>query len=237
MKPISLTAKQFIEELTAHQSPSELQKNQRFITELNNSDTKCLGVRMKTIFDTAKAFTLMPVKEIEKLFTNPYYEVRMGAVCIMDFQAKHKTTSEVGKKALFDLFIKNHNRINNWDMMDRAAPHVIGAYLMDKPRKILYKLAKSKNPWERRTAIVSTAYFIKHGETEDTFNISELLVRDTHEYVQTGVGSWIREAGKKDKHRLLMFLDRFADKMPRIMLRYAIEKLDKKEKEKYRSRS
>src|SRR5689334_22516527 len=98
MKPTIVTAKQFIEALTALQSPIEFAKNQRYITELNTTNTKCLGVRMKTIFDTANVFTLMSVNEIEKLFAYPYYEVRMGAVCIMDFQAKHKTTSESGKK-------------------------------------------------------------------------------------------------------------------------------------------
>ena len=115
--------------------------------------------------------------------------------------------------------------MNNWDLVDRAAPHVVGGYLADKPRKILQDLAKSKNPWERRTAIVSTWYFIRQDDVADTFRIAEMLVNDSHELVQKAVGSWLREAGKRDPKRLLSFLDTHAVTMPRVILRYAVEKL------------
>lgn len=229
-KQAPLTARQFIDRLTASQSAQELKKNQRFVS----SDAgKCLGIRMKTIFDTAKEFTAMPLQEIDKLFDNPYYEVRMGAVSIMDFQARHKNASEATKKALYKLYLDRHDRINNWDFVDRSAPHVIGGYLSDKPRAILYKLAKSKNIWERRTAIVSTWYFIRQNDINDTFKIAEILVNDTEDLIHKAVGSWVREAGKRDKQMLINFLDRHAATMPRVMLRYAIEKMDKKEKEFY----
>jgi 3-methyladenine DNA glycosylase AlkD len=228
-----MTAKQFTEKLSGKKSAIQAVQNAGYFKDDSDKKNKFLGVRFKTIFDTAKEFVEMPLNEIEKLLESPYHEIRMGAVSIMDFKARGKKTSEETKKQLFDLYIRRHDRINNWDLVDRSAPHVVGAYLFDKPRKILYKLAKSKNVWERRTAIVSTYYFIKNNDLDETFKIAALLVKDKHDLVQKAVGSWIREAGKRDKHQLLNFLDEYSAVMPRTMLRYAIEKLDKKQKEFY----
>ena len=144
-----------------------------------------------------------------------------------------KKLTEAKKKELFDLYIKRHDRINNWDLVDRSAPYVVGGYLFDKPRSLLYKLAKSKNAWEHRTAIVSTYFFIRQNDLDDTFKIAEILVNDKHDLINKAVGGWIREAGKRDKDKLLQFLDRHASTMPRVTLRFAIEKLDKKKKEFY----
>ncbi len=119
--------------------------------------------------------------------------------------------------------------------VDRAAPYVVGGYLYDKAKKPLYELAKSKNPMKRRTAIVSTYYFIRKNETDETFKIAEILVNDKDEYVQKAVGSWIREAGKKDDEKLKIFLNKHATQMPRVMLRHAIEKFDKKTRAYYLS--
>jgi 3-methyladenine DNA glycosylase AlkD len=109
----------------------------------------------------------------------------------------------------------------------------VGGYLSDKPRDILYKLARSKSPWERRSAITATYYFIRQGDLEDTFKIAELLVHDPHDLVQKAVGGWVREAGKKDTRKLLHFLDKYAATMPRTLLRYAIEHLDKEQRDHY----
>jgi 3-methyladenine DNA glycosylase AlkD len=188
---------------------------------------------MSKIFELAKQYIPMPLDEIRKLLLSEFYEVRMGAVSIMDFQARDKKITPVKRKALFDLYISNHRQINNWDMVDRSAPYVVGGYLHDKPRKILYKLAKSKNVWERRTAIVSTYFFIRQNDLDDTFNIAEILVNDQHDLIQKAVGSWVREAGKRDNRKLIDFLDRHAASMPRTTLRYAIEKLDRKLKDYY----
>ena len=155
----------------------------------------------------------------------------------MDFKARAKNASPEIKKDLFELYIKYHDRINNWDLVDRSAPYVVGGYLFDKDRTILYKLAKSKNVWVRRTAIVATYFFIRQNDLSDTFRIAEILVNDNHDLIQKAVGSWIREAGKKDKLPLIEFLDSHAESMPKTMLRYAIEKLDKKEKQHYLSKS
>jgi 3-methyladenine DNA glycosylase AlkD len=136
-------------------------------------------------------------------------------------------------KELYELYIRRHDRINSWDLVDLAAYHVVGRYLENKPRKVLYNLAKSKKWYERRTAIVATAHFIRNGEVEDTFKIAELLLKDEHDLVHKGAGWMLRYAGDLDRARLLAFLDEHAAKMPRVMLRYAIEKLDKKQRERY----
>jgi len=186
---------------------------------------KFLGVSPGDVFPIAKQFIDLSLRDIERLLDSPYYEVRLGAVSVVDFQARAKGSPAEHRRALFELYMRRHDRIDNWDLVDRAAPHVVGGYLADKPREVLYTLARSPNPWERRTAIVSTYYFIRAGDVDDTFRIAELLVEDVHELVQKAVGSWIREAGKKDARRLVRFLEKHARSMPRTMLRYAVEKL------------
>src|SRR6201990_376754 len=131
----------------------------------------------------------------------------MGAMSVMDFQARAKRTSAEHRKALCDLYLRRHDRINNWDLVDRSAPHVVGGYLSDKPRKVLYKLARSKNVWERRTAIVSTWYFVRQGDLDDTFKLAEVLLNDDHDLIHKAAGGWLREAGKRDRQRLLDFLE------------------------------
>ena len=153
----------------------------------------------------------------------------------MDWQARDKKTSEEQRKELYDLYIKRHDRIDNWDLVDRSAPFVVGRYLSDKPRDILYILARSENPWERRTAIVATDYFIRQADVDDTFKIAELLVDDPHDLVQKAVGGWVRQAGTKDLQKLLSFLDKYAATMPRTILRYAIEHLNPEQREHYLS--
>lgn len=218
--------------------PAAVKEVSRFFRvdpDADSSDNKFLGVSIGKIFPIAKQFTEMPLDEIEKLLENPYYEVRLGGVSVMDFQARAKKITPEQRKALFDLYIRRHDRINNWDLVDRAAPYVVGGYLAGRPRKILHKLARSRNPWERRTAIVSTYFFIRAGEVDDTFAIAEILRKDKHDLVQKAVGSWIREAGKKDRDKLLRFLEKHSASMPRTMLRYAVEKLPAAQKWKFLS--
>lgn len=214
---MSVNAKQFIEKLN----------------QLGSKENEYGDVSMGQVFRLAKEFIDMPPHEVEKLLESPIHIVRAGAVSIMDWQARNKKTPVERRKELFDLYIRRHDRINDWDLVDRSAPYVVGGYLFDKPREILYKLARSKNLWERRTAIVSTYYFIRIGDLDDTFKIAEILVHDDEDLVQKAVGGWMREAGKKDRKKLLDFLDKYAASMPRTTLRYAIEHLDKKQKEHY----
>jgi 3-methyladenine DNA glycosylase AlkD len=225
------TAANFIEKLTALGKKTK-SDNLRFFRD-NDGKTKSLGTGFGQIFKLAKDSSGMSLSEIEKLLKSSYYEARMGAVSIMDFQARDKHITPERKKDLYDLYIQRHDRINNWDLVDRSAPHVVGGYLVDKPRKVLYQLAKSKRMCERRTAIVSTWFFIRKNDVDDTFKIAEILINDPHDLIQKAVGSWVREAGKRDKERLTEFLDEFAKTMPRTTLRYAVEKLGPKEKAHY----
>lgn len=238
-KPVApATAKQFIARLNIYQSDIEREKIKRYFKSeagQYGAGDKFIGVRMGHVFAVAKEFIEMPLPEIEKLLESPVHELRTGAVSIMDFQARNKKTLLSRRKELFDLYLTRHDRINNWDLVDRAAPHVVGGYLFNQPRGILYKLARSKNIWERRTAIVSTFYFIRQGEIDDTFKIAEILLNDQEDLIHKAAGGWIREAGKRDSNRLLAFLNAYAATMPRTMLRYAIEHLSRKQRDYYLS--
>ncbi|CAN5452802.1 DNA alkylation repair protein [soil metagenome] len=217
-----MNAVQFVLELTG----------KRGLVDTDSTDYE-LGLRMKDVFQLSKKFMDMPLAEIEILLENPALEIRLGAVSIMDWKARDKKTNPSELQKLYTLYIKRHDRINHWAMVDRAAPYVVGKHLFDRDRKPLYKLAKSTNPWERRTAIVSTYYFIRQNDLIDTFKIANILVNDKEELVQKAVGSWTREAGKKDNTLLTDFLNTHASTMPRVMLRYAIEHQSKQTKEYY----
>jgi hypothetical protein len=191
-------------------------------------------VGMGQIFALAKACMDMPPAEIEALLENPLHAARVGAVSVMDFQARSRATSPERRQVLFDLYIRRHDLIDTWDLVDRSAIWVVGDHLRDKPRDILYDLARSDRPMERRTAILSTFAFIRHGDLDDAYRIAEMLVGDGEDLVQKAVGWMLREAGKRDEPRLLAFLDQYAPSMPRVMLRYSIEKLDRAVAARYR---
>jgi 3-methyladenine DNA glycosylase AlkD len=224
---------QFINVVKSYSSSEEAKKIE--CTLKLDEESRFIGVRMGQVFALAKEFVDMPLPEIEKLLESDIHEVRVGAVSIMDFQARSKKISETRKRELYELYLHCHDRINNWDLVDRAAPYVIGGYLFNKPRDVLYKLAHSQNIWERRTAMVSTYYFIRQGDLDDTFNLAEILLNDKHDLIHKAVGGWLREAGKKDPKRLLTFLDQYAATMPRTALRYAVEHLEKKQRDYYLS--
>jgi len=132
-----LNADLFIKRLESYRSSEQREKHQGLAS--GESDI-ILGVRMGQVFALAKEFMDMPLDEIEKLLGSPIHEARVGAVSIMDFQARSKKTSEDRRRQLFELYIRRHNRINTWDLVDRSAPYVVGSYLRDKPRDILYRL-------------------------------------------------------------------------------------------------
>jgi len=225
-----LGADQFVKKLKALRSTRTANSVSHLASDKNDV---LIGVRMGKVFTLAKEHMDMPTDEIEKLLESPIHEARVGAVSIMDFQARSKKTPESRRKELFDLYIRRHDRINSWDLVDRSAPYVVGGYLFDKPRKILYKLARSQNMPERRSAIVSTGFFIRQGDIDDTFGIAEMLLDDDHDLIHKAVGWMLRAAGGIDRQRLLNFLDKYAAIMPRTALRYAIEHLDKKQRDRY----
>lgn len=233
---IEATAEKFKERIESLASREELIKHTRFFKfdpDDQPADNYFIGVRMGYIFNTAKEFTKMPVGEIEKLMDSPVYEVRTGALSIMGKAAGEKSISQERLKELYELYLRRHDRVNDWGLVDLGAHQVVGRYLIDKPRDILYELARSDDPYRRRSAIVATAAFIRKKDVGDTFRIAEILVNDTEDTVHKGTGWMLRAAGDVDRAELLKFLDKYAATMPRVMLRYSIEKLDKAQREHY----
>jgi 3-methyladenine DNA glycosylase AlkD len=235
---VSLTARAFTDRLLALQDDEELRKIQRYFKsgegEYGHGD-KFIGVRMGSIFALAKEFVEMPLTEIEKLLDSDIHESRVGALSIMAKQYPLKTTTDERRKELHELYLRRHDRINNWDLVDLAAWHVVGPWLVDKPRAILHKLAKSKNMWERRTAILATFSFIRRGEFDDTFKIAKVLLKDEENLSHKAVGWMLRSVGDKDRAALIAFLDEHAAQMPRAMLSNAIEKFTPSDKARYRA--
>jgi 3-methyladenine DNA glycosylase AlkD len=225
-----MTAAEFLERLKALRSPAVAESHGNLAAD---KEDEILGVRMGQVFALAKEYMNMPLEEVEKMLESPIHEMRVGAVSIMDFQARHKKTTEQRKKELFNLYIKRHDRINTWDLVDRSAPYVVGGYLFDKKRDILYKLARSKKMPERRTSILGTGYFIRQRDVEDTFKIGEMLLQDKEDLIHKAVGWMLRAAGDVDMKKLTSFLDKYAATMPRVTLRYAIEHFDKKQRDYY----
>lgn len=232
----ALTARAFTEALMKLQSAKHKESIQRYF---KNGDPAhgavdiFIGVKMGQLFALAKTFLDMPVDEIEKLLESNIHESRAGAVSIMDKASRSKKTTEARRKELFDLYMRRHDRINNWDLVDLGCLHMTGHYLLDKPHTILYKMARSKNRWERRTAMVTTCTFSRQGDTGDAFAIAEILMHDKEDLVQKATGWMLRFAGDREPQKLFALLDKHAATMPRTTLRYSIEKLDKKKKDYY----
>lgn len=230
------SAKEFIRQLSAFQSDEELKKIQRYFKTEEGSygaGDQFMGVRMGHLFELAKKSGDMPVAEIEKLLESPVHEIRAGGVSIMDKASRDKKITEARRKEFYELYMRRHDRINNWDLVDLGALNMVGSYLYDKPRKILYKLAKSKSVWERRTAILATCFFIRKNDLDDTYQIAELLLKDKEDLIHKATGWMLRFAGDKDHKRLCAFLDKYAAALPRVLLRNCIEKFPKAKREHY----
>ncbi|MCT2583966.1 DNA alkylation repair protein [Actinophytocola gossypii] len=187
-----------------------------------------LGVRMRTTFDLAKAHAAMPLDEVASLFDEPVYEARLCAVCVLDFKARSPKLTDDDRSAGYELYLAKHARIDSWDMVDRAAPRVVGRYLMDRSHDPLFTLARSTNQHERRTAITAPLYWARYGapaHLPDLFRLAEVLLPDDDVVVSKPVGIALKYAGLLDEPALLSFLDQHAAAMHRPTLRYAVEKL------------
>ena len=233
-----LTAAQFMKRLEELRSEDEKRKFHRYFTFDDNESgdgDQFIGVRMGHVFDLAKEFIQMTPSEIEKLLESPIHEARAGGCSIMGKQAYSKKTPESRRKELYDLYLRRHDRINDWDLVDLAAHKVVGSYLCEfnKPRDVLYQLARSKDTWERRSSIVATFFFIARGDVADAFAIAEILIDDDEDLVNKATGWALRAVGTKDKKALQAFLGHHAATMPRITLRNAIEHFSKEERDHY----
>jgi 3-methyladenine DNA glycosylase AlkD len=192
-----------------------------------------IGLTMPDVRKIAKKYIHLSIKEVEQLLHSKIHEHRMVALVIWTYQfekADNKT-----REKIYKAYLKNTKWINNWDLVDVTTPGIVGMFLLDKDRKILYDLAKSKNLWEKRIAILATFAFInKNKESKDTLKIAEILLDDEHDLIHKGVGWMLREVGKRvSQQKEEEFLRKHYKKMPRTMLRYAIERFDEKKRQFY----
>ncbi|WP_424035944.1 DNA alkylation repair protein [Prevotella melaninogenica] len=187
-----------------------------------------LGVTVPNIRAIAKLHKDISIEEIRELIQSEWHEVRLCALIIMVEKSKKK--DEALRKELFNLYLSQTKRINNWDLVDLSCRFIIGEYLLDKSRDILYQLAQSPLLWDNRIAIVSTYAFIRKGQLEDTYALSDLMMQHPHDLMHKAIGWMLREAGKRNPERLYDYVMSHRADMPRTMLRYAIEKFSPKER-------
>ncbi|MFQ3575203.1 MAG: DNA alkylation repair protein [Cytophagales bacterium] len=190
------------------------------------------GIVMPELRRVANSFENLSLEEIPLLMNNEVHEVRMTASLILTFKMK-KAKSEVDKRLIFDTYVQQVDGINNWDLVDVTAPHVIGVHLLNKDHDLLFHFAKSENLWKQRIAVVSTLHFIKNKKFETTLTLSALLMNHKHDLMHKAIGWMLREIGKKDKPTLESFLKVHYSKMPRTMLRYSIERFDEERRQAY----
>lgn len=190
-----------------------------------------LGIPVPEQRKVAKKYVDLSLDNLQELLNTKIHEYRFTALVILI--SKYRKAEEMGKKEIFDFYLKNTENVNNWDLVDLSAPRIIGDYLLNKERSILYKLAKSNNLWKKRISILSTFAFIDNNDFEDALRISKLLLNDEHDLIHKAVGWALREIGKKNQNVEEQFLSKHYLHMPRTMLRYAIEKFDERKRKTY----
>jgi len=188
-----------------------------------------LGIKVPVQRSVAKKYLDLSLEDVQELINSGIHEHRLVGLLIL--VERFKKSEE--KKEIFDFYLKNSRKINNWDLVDLSAHKIVGAFLLDKDRNILLEYAKSENLWEKRISIVATAMFISNNQFEDTIKISEILLNDSHDLIHKAVGWMLREVGKRDLEVLENFLKKHYKGMPRTMLRYSIEKFPEDKRKAY----
>ena len=190
-----------------------------------------LGIRVPEIRKLVKKYINLDLVEAEKLLSSEFHEIRLFGFLFL--AARFKDGNDGEKKTIYELYLENKKWVNNWDIVDTTAPKVVGKYLLDKDKSILYDLSRSESLWERRIAILSTFAFIKSGFFKDTLRISEILLKDKEDLIHKAVGWMLREVGKRSAAVEEDFLQKYYPGMPRTMLRYAIERFDENRRQEY----
>lgn len=192
-----------------------------------------LGIRVPVLRGLVRRYRELPLPEVERLLRSPVHEARLLALLLL--VDRYKRADPATREAVAELYLRNLDRVNHWDLVDSSAPQILGAYLFEKSeRSLLDRLAASPSLWERRIAVMATFYFIRHGEYQPTLRLARRLLDDPEDLIHKAVGWMLREVGKRDEETLLAFLEENAARMPRTMLRYAIEKLDPDSKRRFR---
>lgn len=222
------------QELDAAATPAHKEASQRFFKtgpgEYGEGDV-FIGVTVPHIRKTAKTHKTLPLEELPKLLRSEIHEERQCALFIMIAQFQKGNASQ--QRTLFDLYQNNIRYINNWDLVDCSAEHIIGAWIKDRSRGILTQMARTNNIWKRRIAVMSTFAFIKDGDFHDTLKLAKLLMEDKEDLIQKAVGWMLREIGNRHMDTEVTFLKKHYKNMPRTMLRYAIEKFSKQKRQLY----
>jgi len=222
------------ESLRRKASPKDAGFLQRFFKtgpgEYGEGD-RFIGIRVPETRKLAREFRDLPRHDVVALLQSPIHEERLLALIILvkAFQRGNETV----RAEIYELYLAQLDRVNNWDLVDSSAPYIIGPHLLNRSCKILFRLARSKNLWHRRVAMLATFYFIRQGDFTDALRLVERLREDEHDLMHKAVGWMLREIGKRDVVVLRKFLDQHAAIMPRTMLRYAIEKLSERERQRY----
>ncbi len=202
---------------------------------------KFLGIRVPMIRKAVKKYKNTPLDTAEKLLRSEYHEIRLFALLVLvaRFSTSKRARSDHSKSGtgeqekIYHLYLSNTDYINNWDLVDSSAHYIVGPYLENKNKSILYELLRSTSLWERRIAIMSTFYFIKKDKFSHTLHISEQLLKDPEDLIHKAVGWMLREIGKRNRDIEISFLKEHYKIMPRTMLRYAIEKFSKEDRQRY----
>ncbi len=189
---------------------------------------KFLGVRVSILRKIAKHYGNVPLSELQQLLNSKIHENRQIALFILMNQ--YGESEEKSKKQIVDFYLRNTKNINNWDLVDISAPNILGNYFLDKKRNILFEMSQSKSLWERRIAVLATLTFIRNHDFKDTLKICKILINDQHDLIHKACGWMLREIGNRSKKVEQDFLRKNYQKMPRTMLRYAIEKFPEKER-------
>ena len=222
------------DELTKLSNPSDATFLQRYFKtgkgEYGEGDI-FIGIRIPVLRSLIKKYYSISLDENIELLQSPIHEERMFALLLL--VAKYEKGTEPQKKNIFNCYLQNTSRINNWDLVDLSAPNIVGGYLYGKELKPLFKMANSQNLWDRRISIISTLYFIRKGEFNTTLDISEILLGDKHDLIHKAVGWMLREIGKRNIEAEIEFLNQFYKQMPRTMLRYSIEKFPEQLRQKF----
>lgn len=193
-----------------------------------------VGITVPRLREISKKYQELDLKYLQELLNSKIHEYRLSALMILRFKySSFAKASEDRQKEVVLFYLKNTKQINNWDLVDLSCHYILGNFLLDKNRKILYVLAKSKNLWEKRISIITTFAFIRNNDFVDAIKISEILMNDKHDLIHKAVGWALREIGKKNKKTEINFLNKHHKAMPRTMLRYAIEKFSDRERKFY----
>jgi 3-methyladenine DNA glycosylase AlkD len=190
-----------------------------------------IGIRVPVLRKLAGEYKDISVSECKLLLQSPVHEERLLAILIL-IRIFKKSQADV-KKSIYELYLNSTDFINNWDLVDTSAEHIVGAYLTDRSKRPLYRLARSNNLWKRRIAIMATFRFVKGHEFAETIKISEMLMGDRHDLIHKATGWMLREIGKRDLKVAEAFLKAHYKKMPRTMLRYAIERFPENKRQRY----